>query len=158
MNTRTGVIGLGLGASAMYLLDPDRGRRRRAMMRDGLLSRAIDSEVFLRKSSRDIGNRARGMAAKTRNRVFPGGPVEDDVLAERVRSKMGRYVSHPGAIEVTTADGRVTLRGQILADEARSLVRAAESVRGVREVEDRLEIYSEPGAVPALQGGGPRPG
>lgn len=158
MNTRTGVIGLGLGASAMYLLDPDRGRRRRAMMRDGLLSRAIDSEVFLRKSSRDIGNRARGMAAKTRNRVFPGGPVEDDVLAERVRSKMGRYVSHPGAIEVTTADGRVTLRGQILADEARSLVRAAESVRGVREVEDRLEIYSEPGAVPALQGGGQRPG
>ena len=159
MNTRTGVIGgLGLGASVMYLLDPERGRRRRAMLRDGVLSRAIDSELFLKKSRRDIGNRARGMAAKTRNRVFPGRPVEDDVLAERVRSKMGRYVSHPGAIEVSVAAGQVTLRGPVLADEADGLVRAVESVRGVREVEDRLEVYSEPGAVPALQGGGRRAG
>ena len=139
MNTRTGVIGgLGLGASVMYLLDPERGRRRRAMLRDGVLSRAIDSELFLKKSRRDIGNRARGMAAKTRNRVFPGRPVEDDVLAERVRSKMGRYVSHPGAIEVSVAAGQVTLRGPVLADEADGLVRAVESVRGVREVADRL--------------------
>ena len=159
MNTRTGVIGgLGLGASVMYLLDPERGRRRRAMLRDGMVSRAIDSELFLRKSRRDIGNRARGMAARTRNRVFPSGPVEDDVLAERVRSKMGRYVSHPGAIEVSAAAGRVALRGPVLADEARGLIRAIESVRGVRDVEDRLELYSEPGAVPALQGGARRAG
>ena len=159
MNTRKGVIGgLGLGASVMYLLDPERGRRRRAMLLDGMTARAIDSERFLKKSGRDIGNRARGMAAKTRNRVFPAGPVEDDVLAERVRSKMGRYVSHPGAIEVSAAAGHVTLRGPVLADEADGLIRAVESVRGVREVEDRLEVHSEPGPVPALQGAGRRSG
>lgn len=159
MNTRTGVIGgLGLGASVMYLLDPDRGRRRRAMLRDGISARAFDSERFFKKSGRDIGNRVRGMAAKTRNRVFPAGPVEDDVLAERVRSKMGRYISHPGAIEVSAAAGRVTLRGPVLADEADGLIRAIESVRGVREVEDRLEVHSDPESVPALQGGSRRAG
>lgn len=159
MNTRTGVIGgLGLGASAMYLLDPERGRRRRAMLRDGISARACDSERFLRKSGRDFGNRARGMAARTRNRVFPARPVEDDVLAERVRAKMGRYVSHPGAIEVFAAAGRVTLRGPVLAEEADGLVRAVESVRGVREVDDRLEVHDEPGDVPGLQGGGHRSG
>ncbi len=150
MNTRTGVIGgLGLGASVMYLLDPERGRRRRAMLRDGVVSRAIDSELFLKKSRRDIGNRARGMAAKTRNRVFPGRPVEDDVLAERVRSKMGRYVSHPGAIEVSVAAGHVTLRGPVLADEADGLVRAVESVRGVRRAGETPELLQRrwsPGA------------
>jgi hypothetical protein len=154
MNTRTGVIGgLGLGASAMYLLDPERGRRRRAMLRDGISARASHSGRFLKKSGRDLGNRARGLAAKTRNRVSPAGPVEDDVLAERVRSRMGRHVSHPGAIEVSVAAGRVTLRGPVLADEADGLVRAVGSVRGVREVEDRLEIHGDPGSEPALQGG-----
>lgn len=159
MHTRTGVIGgVGLGAGVMYLLDPDRGRRRRAMLRDGISARVCDSERFLQKSGRDFGNRARGMAAKTRNRVFPAGPVEDDVLAERVRSKMGRYVSHPGGIEVSAAAGRITLRGSILADEASALIRAVESVRGVREVEDLLEVHHDPESVPALQGGGHRQG
>lgn len=159
MNTRTGLIGgLGLGAGIMYLLDPERGRRRRAMLRDGIAARAVDSERFLEKSGRDVGNRARGFVAKTRNRVFPAGLVEDDVLVERVRSKMGRYVSHPGAIEVTASVGHVTLRGHVLADEADGLLRAVESVRGVREVDDRLEVHSDPGSVPALQGGSQRAG
>jgi uncharacterized membrane protein len=71
---------------------------------------------------------------------------------------MGRYVSHPGAIEVSAAAGRVTLRGPVLADEADGLIRAVESVRGVREVEDRLEVHGDPGSVPALQGGRHRVG
>ena len=159
MNTRTGLIGgLGLGAGVMYLLDPERGRRRRAMLRDGVVARAIDSERFVEKSGRDMGNRARGFAAKTRNRVFPAGPIEDDVLVERVRSKMGRYVSHPGAIEVFASDGCVALFGPVLADEADGLIRAVESVRGVREVEDRLEVHSDAGSVPGLQGGSYRAG
>ena len=158
MNTRTGVIGgVGLGASVMYLLDPERGRRRRAILRDGISARASDSERFLKKSGRDFGNRARGMAAKTRN-LFPAGPVEDDVLAERVRSKMGRYVSRPSAIEVSAVAGRVTLSGPVLADEADRLIRAVESVRGVEEVEDRLELHGDPGSVPELQGGPHRSG
>ena len=116
MTSKTSVIGgFGLGAGLMYLLDPDRGRRRRAMVRDRISSRIGDSEAFLGKTARDSANRARGLLARTRTRVTPGGRVSDEVLAERVRSKLGRYVSHPGAIEVDAQRGRVVLRGPILA-------------------------------------------
>jgi hypothetical protein len=159
MNIRTSLLGgLGLGAVLMYLLDPERGRRRRAMVRDRVASRACDTEVFLKKSRRDLGNRARGFAAETRSRFVREGPVDDDVLAERVRSKMGRFVSHPGAIEVTADEGWIRLEGQILADEVDHLVSAVQSVRGVEGVDNKLEIHWDSGAVPALQGGAERTG
>ncbi|MGH7572321.1 MAG: SRPBCC family protein, partial [Gemmatimonadota bacterium] len=84
--------------------------------------------------------------------------VADDVLAERVRSKMGRHVSHPGAIEVTARWGRVTLRGPILAHELEDLLSAVASVRGVRDIDDRLEVHRDPGDVPGLQGAPRRSG
>lgn len=159
MTIRTSWLGgLGLGAALMYLLDPDRGRRRRAIARDGLASRVWGSGEFLEKTGRDVGNRARGMVARARGRVVPEGPVDDEVLAERVRSKMGRSVSHPGAIEVTAESGRVTLRGPILEDEIEDLLSTVRSVRGVHEVEDRLDVHGDPGRVSGLQGQGKRRG
>jgi uncharacterized membrane protein len=159
MTIRTSWLGgLGLGAALMYLLDPERGRRRRAMMRDGISSRVWDSGEFLEKTGRDLGNRARGLVARARGRVVAEGPVDDEVLAERVRSKMGRSVSHPGSIEVIAQDGRVTLRGPILADEVDALLSTVRSVRGVREVDDGLEVHSDPGRISGLQGGGQRRG
>lgn len=159
MTSKTSVIGgFGLGAGLMYLLDPDRGRRRRAIVRDRLSSRIGDSEAFLGKTARDSANRARGLLARTRTRVTPGGRVSDDVLAERVRSKLGRYVSHPGAIEVDAQRGRVVLRGPILAGEADDLLNAVATVRGVRQVENELEVHEQAGDVPGLQGEGRRTG
>ncbi|MGH7564428.1 MAG: SRPBCC family protein, partial [Gemmatimonadota bacterium] len=150
--------GLGLGAGLMYLLDPDRGRRRRALVRDRLSSRAGESETFLGKTGRDFSNRAQGFLARARSRVVPEGHVADDVLAERVRSKMGRHVSHPGAIEITARWGRVILRGPILAHEFEDLLSAVASVRGVRDIDDRLEVHRDPGDVPGLQGAPRRSG
>jgi hypothetical protein len=159
MNIRTSWLGgVGLGAALMYLLDPDRGRRRRAMVRDQFSSRASDTESFLKKSGRDIGNRARGFAAEARSRIVREGEVDDEILVERVRSKIGRAVSHPGAIEVTATAGRIELEGQALADEVDRLLSAVESVRGVREVDNRLEVHWDSDAVPALQGGARRSG
>jgi hypothetical protein len=39
--------------------------------------------------------------------------MRDAVLAERVRTELGRLVSHPGAIIVTATQGRVTLSGAV---------------------------------------------
>lgn len=110
------------------------------------------------KTSRDLANRTRGFLARTKSRVVPEGQVADDVLAQRVRSKMGRYVSHPGAIDVTAFWGRIVLEGDILAHELDDLVDAVASVRGVREVESRLRVHREPGGVPGLQGAPRRSG
>ena len=153
MNIRTSWLGgLGLGAGLMYLLDPDRGRRRRDLVRDRVSSRVGRSESSLGKTARDSANRARGLLWRARGRIVPEGRVADDVLAERVRSKMGRHVSHPGAIEVAASRGRITLSGPVLAYEVDDLVDAVASVRGVREIENWLQVHQEPGDVPGLQG------
>ena len=158
MKTNAAMLtGIGVGAGAAYLLDPAMGRRRRAGVRDTLSRAATKSGDALGATSRDLANRTRGLVARTA-RATEDEHVSDDVLVERVRAKLGRYVSHPHAIEVDARDGVVTLRGPILAHEAQRFASVAGRVRGVREIADRLERHDEPGDVPALQGGVTRPG
>jgi uncharacterized membrane protein len=78
-------------------------------------------------------------------------------LVERVRAKLGRVASHPRAISVAARDGRVTLSGPILASEVDDVISAAQSVRGVTDVENELDVYAEAGDVSALQGRPRRP-
>src|SRR5438270_13698394 len=108
--------GLGLGAGLMYLLDPDLGRRRRALLRDKLVSAASRTDDCLDTTWTDVQQRAQGLAAETAG-LWTSGQADDRVVVERVRSKIGRYLSHPGAVEVSARDGRVTLRGPVLARE-----------------------------------------
>jgi hypothetical protein len=79
--------------------------------------------------------------------------VDKEVLVERVRAKLGRFVSHPHAIHVTASSGNITLTGAILEREADRLVKTVRHVRGVRTVIDNLERHDQPGTVPSLQGG-----
>jgi hypothetical protein len=139
------------GAGLMYLLDPDGGRRRRAQVRDRLVSAAHRTGDAMDSTSRDVTNRARGVVAELRGRLS-NVHVGDDVLRERVRARIGTVVGHPSAIEVSVADGSVTLRGPVLADEVDRLMRRVRGVSGVREAINQLDIHDEPGTVPALQG------
>ena len=145
------IVGAGVGAGLMYLYDPQMGRRRRALTRDQLLSlgHRIDDAVDV--TTRDLTNRAVGLWAEMRASVTSNG-VSDEVLAERVRSQLGGLVSRPGAIEVRAEHGRVTLGGLILRDEVDRLLRGVASVRGVRGVENRLQVHDTPGDVSSLQG------
>lgn len=151
--------GLAAGAALMYFFDPDRGRRRRVLMRDRTIALGNDCRAVLRKAQRDVANRAEGLAAAARTLVqFRRPPADDEILEARVRSKMGRFVSHPHAIEVSCREGKVTLRGPILQRELESFLKAVRAIPGVREVENQLEVYEHPGTIPALQGESPRPG
>jgi uncharacterized membrane protein len=141
------------GAISMYLLDPDHGRRRRALMRDRLASGVSRLDDARTVASRDLRNRARGVAHEVRSR-FSREEVPDEILCERVRSSLGWAVSHPGAIEVSALSGRVTLSGAVLEREYVRLLRTVWAVRGVADVEDRLAVYESPAGIPALQGGG----
>lgn len=140
------------GAISMYLLDPDHGRRRRAVMRDRLTSGMSRLDDATSVASRDLRNRARGIAHEVRAR-FAREEVSDEVLCERVRSRLGWAVSHPGAIEVAALSGRVTLSGAVLEREYVRLLRTVWAVRGVADVEDRLAVYESPQGISALQGG-----
>jgi uncharacterized membrane protein len=148
--------GMLLGAGAMYLLDPDRGGRRRSLLRDQLVHAGHKLGDSMAATARDTRNRAVGVAAELKSRLHKD-EVDDTVLHERVRSAIGRAVSHPGSISVTTFEGQVTLSGQVLADEVGGLMRQVEQVRGVQEVRNQLEMYRSAEGVSALQGSGRRP-
>jgi hypothetical protein len=149
--TVAGVGGLSIGAALMYLFDPERGNRRRAILRDKLLHVTHTAGEKLEVKSRDAGNRLHGLVAKTKS-LRKTQPVSDDVLAERVRSRIGHVVSHPGSIDVSVKDGRVTLAGPALTRELDPLLDEVERMRGVAGVENRLELHEDPGGVPGLQG------
>jgi hypothetical protein len=108
---------LGLGAGLMYYLDPARGRSRRARAFDGLAHALRQIEDAIEVGGRDLGNRAGGLIAEAGSQRRRD-EAPDEVIEARVRSKLGRVVSHPRAIEVTARGGRVTLRGPVLAAEA----------------------------------------
>jgi hypothetical protein len=147
--------GVTAGLGLMYFLDPDQGRRRRALARDQMVHAAHKTGDAMDATSRDIANRAKGAVAELRGR-WQGAEVSDDLLRERVRARVGAVVGHPSSIEVDVRDGRVTLSGPILVYEVDRLLRRVAAVRGVKDVEDRLEVHAEPGNVPGLQGA-PRP-
>lgn len=128
------------------------------MVRDQVVSGWNELDDVVDTAGRDLKNRARGLVAETRSR-FRGDSVDDDILEARVRSAIGRVVSHPRAIEVESEGCCVTLSGPVLAHEEEALVSAVKKVRGVEGVRNHLEVHAEPGTVPGLQGGaGRKPG
>lgn len=145
------LAGVLAGAALTYFGDPYRGRRRRAHVRDKANHLINAAGKAIDRSLRDLTNRAHGIFAEVVDAVVPT-PVPDDVLLERVRTRLGRLVSHPGAIQVRVADGHVMLRGDVLSAESQRLFAALRDMAGVREVIDELTFHDEPGTCPALQG------
>jgi osmotically-inducible protein OsmY len=101
----------------------------------------------------DATQRARGLAAET-TAQFRADDAGDDVIANRVRSQLGRHVSHPRSIAVACRNGCVTLSGPILAHEVDDLMATVSKVRGVTDVENRLAVHKEAGNVSGLHGTG----
>ena len=153
MDNRALIGGMALGAAAMLMLDPDRGARRRALVREKMVRGTRRTGEALDAAARDVANRTRGVVASTRGRVW-SEDVEDDRLLERVRAKLGRVCSHPHAVDVDVMDGAVTLRGPILADEVNDVLTVIASVRGVHSVHNGLDAHDSPEGIPALQGEG----
>ncbi|MDO8587634.1 MAG: SRPBCC family protein [Armatimonadota bacterium] len=152
MDRRLSVIsGLGLGAGLMYILDPDRGRRRRAMARDKAVHLVKSARHATDVTARDLANRARGLVAESKS-MFSRQQVLDDVLEERIRAKLGRIVSHPGSIEIHAQNGEITVGGHVLSREADKLISTISRIRGVKGVENQLEAHEQAEDIPDLQG------
>ena len=72
------------------------------------------------------------------------GSQEDAELHDRVSSRLGDWVSHPGAIEVDVANAVVRVSGQVLAKELDGLLFQITGVPGVRKVHNALDVLSDP--------------
>ncbi len=143
------------GAMAMYFLDPRLGKRRRVLVRDRVLAEWNDVAHQFDKARRDFSNRAQGVLSAARG-VLHEKRADDMVVVQRVRSVIGRVVSHPHAVIAKADRGRVILQGPILAAEADNLVRRVKAVAGDREVVHQLSVHEDASNIPSLQGGARR--
>lgn len=158
MNRAVGLCSaMGIGAGLMYLFDPDRGKRRRAEIGNKAKHMQRIATDAAGKTQRDLRNHLLGAFAEV-NSFVRFEKVTDETLQARVRSKLGRLVSHPHAIEVKAVDGVVTLSGPIFTEEVHPLIDCVATIRGVENVEHRLEIHDNADDIPALQGGRRRKG
>jgi hypothetical protein len=140
-----------LAAASMYLLDPERGRRRRALVRDKIVSRLKGARHATGVMGRDARHGLHGVARN--HSLIRSKDVSDEILVARVRAGVGRATPNAGAIYVYCSHGVVTLQGAVLKHEHPRVMREARSAAGVEEVHDELAAYKRPNDVPDLQGG-----
>jgi hypothetical protein len=133
---------LALGVGAMYFLDPTDGARRRSVFRDKFLSAFGRMATSLERQGRNIWNRTNGIVHEARSSISREA-VDDDTLSERIRSTMGRYVDNIGAINVQCMQGRVTLRGPVMASQLNRLLKGIRGVRGVNGIDNQLDVRTQ---------------
>jgi osmotically-inducible protein OsmY len=149
--SETMLLGVALGAGLVYFLDPDKGNRRRALLRDRFIHAGHELEDAAGAGARHVRNRSLGLMHEAKAGLMERG-VDDRVLEERVRSEMGRTVSNAGSILVSADDGVVTLSGEVPSAEVQDLVRRVRAVRGVHRVENQLSVHTHAESVPVLEG------
>lgn len=150
------LLGAGWGAGLMYFLDPIHGRTRQARMRDQVQRVRNNADDALEIGVRDLQNRVRGLRSDLSSRIS-SAPADDWVITQRARSRLGTVTRHPGAIEIAAQDGNLVVNGDILSDEVDSVMKTLASVRGVKSIDNRLNVHEEAGNIPTLQGEGQLP-
>lgn len=146
-------VGAAAGALAMYYLDAQSGRRRRALVRDQAVAAGHDAAYYARTKGKRAMDHLQGIAATGRlDRVSHSEPESDRQLQDRIRSRLGRLVSHPGAVQVDVERGSVWLRGHILTKEQNALLQDVHGMAGVESVRNALVCHDSAEGVPELQG------
>ena len=136
----------GIGAAMMFFLDPERGRRRRAVATDKSERLVRSGADQVQRGTVQARDRLTGAVARTKARFGPDEPT-DVQLAERVRAELGHHSNHVHDIDVVVREGVVTLGGNVPADELQDVLRTARRVRGVKEVHDELNLHASDFAV-----------
>lgn len=142
--------GAAIGAGAMALLDPGRGARRRAWIKDKMSRGANISARVIDKKARHIRNEARGAVAEQRARMREGY-VADDILEERVKAQIGHVLSHR-SVGLYVHDGHVIVEGPVLRGERQKLAGRLNATRGVQSYDLRVKEHDTDEGLPSPQG------
>ena len=128
-------------AAAVYLLDPDRGRSRRAKLADQVGAAARKTGEKVEAQARHQKGVIQGMAHDLTEPFRPEPEFDDATLLQKVRSEaLGRWQGGNHDVDISIADGIVTLKGTTTPDLAAELTALVESVPGVVSVEDQLSV------------------
>jgi hypothetical protein len=141
------LVGAIVGAGAAYLLDPERGRARRAMLADRVgaqLRRGWQATNQLR--TRTSAGAAAFPQRMVQLRSMRPRPADDLTLRDRVESEVFRNADLPkGRINFDVESAVVTIRGQV--DNAYQIAyveKAVLKVPGVAGVENLLHVDGTP--------------
>ena len=136
------VIGAGLGAGLMFLLDPEMGRRRRAIARDKAFSLMKTTGVGINKTARDIKNRAYGTVVSAKS----GRPIQLSRLAilqrnwpPAIRLMMGTAGFIAGGVGVKKGG----IIGSLIGTVGAGLAALAITNLSVRELFNRIATIAE---------------
>lgn len=135
------------GAAAMFFLDPDRGKRRRALARDRTAGTLRRAEAVSGRLQRRVVSDSYGWSQRMSH---PGDmqepPPNDAVLASKVMTELFRDQRIPkGSINVNAENGIVQLRGQV--EHPEQILEIESRVRripGVADVEVLLHLPGTP--------------
>ena len=134
--------GVGVGALAMYFLDPTSGSARRSAARSKAVKAGRDTGAVVQGRARAMASRAKALAEQSLARFDSTAP-SDDVLAQRVRTSLGRVISHPRLISISAQAGVVTLSGTVSEEESIGLSAAVRGVDGVKDLVDQTTVREE---------------
>lgn len=145
--------GAAIGAGMMYFMDPQNGSRRKAMVRDKAYHLRHQADDGISTAVNDLRNRAHGLLSEGVSLISPD-QAADEVVEDRIRSRIGFYARHPGAVQVFVHNGVAFLSGDALADEVDGLLRGVRHIRGVKDVENQVRVHADAGDITQLQGEG----
>src|SRR5918911_1514117 len=138
--------GAAAGAAAALFLDPQSGRRRRAIAREQAVSKGKQAASTVQTQAQHVAGKAQGAAAG----VTPTGTrlhdADDVTLARKVETEIFRDASVPkGDVSVDVQAGVAYLRGAV-DDESwiERLGDAAKQVDGIKGVKNLLHVSGTP--------------
>lgn len=136
--------GLAMGALAMYIADPSQGRRRRALLQDKVTSATHKTSQLMNQTLADTRHKLTGLQAEAMKMISPrqAKPIDDHVLEARVRSRLGRSLSHMHDVQVHADQGVITLSGNISPEDKAQVIDLVEAIPGVESVQQALESLS----------------
>lgn len=135
------------GAGLMYFLDPDRGRRWRAIARDRLAGSVRSSVRQGERAGGAASAEAYGLAQRARHPAdVEKAPASDAALEAKVETVLFADQSFPkGRVNVNVEDGRVVLRGELEhPDDIAATETRVRKIAGVRDVENLLHLPNTP--------------
>jgi osmotically-inducible protein OsmY len=134
---------IALGGLIMYLVDPDRGRSRRARLTDQAEARSRDVADAVSATARYQAGVVKGVAHDVAD-VFTSDDTDydDKQLFQKVQSEVvGPTELGDAELEIDVTNGEVSVRGSLQDEKVRrQLIKAIGKVDGVRSVEDNLEV------------------
>lgn len=141
------ILTLLAGAAAMFFLDPDHGKRRRAIARDRAAGMARRGSAMGERVQRRVASDAHGIRQRAAHPAWEHEPPANDAaLAQKVMTELFRDPRIPkGSINVSAENGIVQLRGQVEHPETiREIEERVRRVPGVADVESLLHLPGTP--------------